>query len=583
MRRTITAVALLTALTTGCGMATAGGTVHGRFDHPQEGFAPAATVLHAGPPASVGVSPGPLLAAKRQLAAWTNRTPDRPTPMYAGAVSLLVHDGTIVEHEATGHELRYADDKGTELPPDRQEPMRPDTIFDLASLTKLFTAIETTQLAEQHKIDLSAPVAHYLPEFGVNGKQGITVEQLLTHTSGLQPDVSLWKLPPDQRIPSVMNLTPQHPPGTHYEYSDPNFITLGVLVSRMTGKPLDQVVHDQITGPLGMKDSGYNPPQSKLHRIAATEFQTVPNRGMLRGQVEDENAWSLGGVAGEAGMFSTAHDLAVLGQALLNGGTYGGHRILGEEWTRRLLANHNQRFPGNAHGLGFELDQRWYMAGMSSPESAGHTGFTGTSLVLDPKSRSIAVLLTNRVHPSRNWGSNGPSRQLLAQALAQALAVEPPRGRHQWFTGAGIQPRQATLSTRELGPVAGRTEVAFDAFVDTQRDPDGVDPLEMQSSVDGGRSWQPVPMTAEGPGAPRGPQPFLAGAGHRQWWHVTAEVPAQTGQMVSLRWTYSPDRQYVGRGVDLAGISARDQTQTLLDGERDQNAFRPQGWDSARR
>jgi len=580
MRRTITAVAVLTALATAGGSACAGGSMRGHFDRSWQDFAPASTVLHRGSPAEAGLAPGPLLRAERQLAAWTNPTPDRPRPMYGGAVSLLAHDGTIVEHQATGHELRYADDRGTELPPERQEAMRPDTIFDLASLTKLFTGVATTQLADRGRIRLDAPVAEYLPEFAANGKQGITVEQLLTHTSGLQPEVSLWKLPPDQRIPSVMNLAPQHPPGSGYEYSDPNFIALGVLVSRVSGKPLDQVVHERIAAPLGMRDTGYNPPPSKLHRIAATEFQTTPPRGMIRGQVQDENAWSLGGVAGEAGMFSTAHDLAVLGQALLNGGTYRGHRILSPERTRQLLSNHNQRFPGNAHGLGFELDQRWYMAGLSSPATAGHTGFSGTSLVLDPKSRSIAVLLTNRVHPTRTWGSNNPSRQVLAQAMAQALAVEPPRGRREWFTGSGIEPRQATLATRELGPVAGPTEVSFDAFVDTQQQAEGVDPLELQSSVDGGRSWQPVPMTAEGPGAPRGPQQFLAGGGHRAWWRVTASVPARTGQMVSLRWSYSPDRQYVGRGVDLAGISVRDEVRELLDGPHQQDAFHPRGWDS---
>ena len=583
MRRTITAVALLAAVATGCGMTPGAGSAGGRFDRPQEGFAPAGTVLRSGTPAGAGLDPRPLERAQQQLAAWTNPGAGMPHPMYAGAVSLLAHDGTVVQHQAVGHEVRYADGNGTELPPEQQEPMRPDTIFDLASLTKLFTAIAVTQQVQDGKVELNAPVSRYLPEFGSNGKQSITVEQLLTHTSGLQPDVSLWQLPPEQRIPSVMALTPQHPPGAQYEYSDPNFITLGVLVSRVTGRPLDQVVHERIAEPLGMRDTGYNPPASKLHRTAATEFQTEPPRGMVRGQVEDENAWSLGGVAGEAGMFSTAGDLAVLGQALLNGGTYRGHRILDEDSTRQLLSDHNQRFPGNAHGLGFELDQRWYMAGLSSPSTAGHTGFSGTSLVLDPKSRSVAVLLTNRVHPSRSWGSNNPSRQVLAQGMAEALAVEPPRGHREWSTGASAQPQPATLATRELGPVAGATEASFDAFVDTQRDADGVDPLALESSVDGGASWQPVPVTARGPGAPQGPQPFLAGAGHRAWWHVTGSVPSQPGQKVLLRWRYSPDAQYCGRGVSLAGISVRDPSRTLLDGSEHPDAFLPQGWDSTNR
>lgn len=584
MRTRITAVALLAAVVTGCGMTPAvGGNVHGRFDRPQDGFAPSDTVLHDGSPADAGLDPHPLEQAQQQIAAWTNKTPDLPHPMYAGAVSLIAHDGIVAQHQAVGHEVRYADGNGTELPPEQQDPMRPDTIFDLASLTKLFTAIAVTQQVEDGKVRLDEPVARYLPEFGNNGKESITVEQLLTHTSGLQSDVTLSKLPPEQRIPSIMTLTPQHPPGSQYQYSDPNFITLGVLVARIAGKPLDQVVHDRIATPLGMRDTGYNPPADKLHRIAATEFQADPPRGMIRGQVEDENSWSLGGVAGEAGMFSTAGDLAVLGQALLNGGSYEGHRILGKDATHQLLSNHNERFPGDAHGLGFELDQRWYMAGLSSPSTAGHTGFSGTSLVIDPKSRSIAVLLTNRVHPSRSWGSNNPSRQVLAQGLADALAVEPPRGTREWFTGAGWTPAASTLATRELGPAAGAVDVSFDAFVDTQRDRDGADPLTLESSVDAGRSWQPVSLTANGPGAPEGPQPSLAGAGHRAWWRVDGKVPAQPGQKVSLRWKYSPDRQYVGRGVSLGGISVRDQETTLLDSTEEPGAFLPQGWVSTTR
>src|SRR5699024_175546 len=123
--------------------------------------------------------------------------------------------------------------------------------------------------------------------------------------------------------------TPENAPGTTYQYSDPNMITLGVLIERVAGKPLDKVVSERITQPLSMRDTGYNPPKSKLHRIAATEFQAKdPARGMVRGEVHDENAWSLGGVAGQAGVFSTADDLATLGQTILNGGTYHGTRIL---------------------------------------------------------------------------------------------------------------------------------------------------------------------------------------------------------------------------------------------------------------
>ena len=151
-----------------------------------------------------------------------------------------------------------------------------------------------------------------------------------------------------------------------------------------------------------MEDTGYNPPTG--HVRAATEYQTAPPRGMVRGEVHDENAWSLGGVAGHAGVFSTADDLAILSQALLDGGTYGGHRILDPSSVELLVTDFNQAFPGDSHGLGFELDQRWYMDALPAPRPPGHTGYTGTSVVIDFASRSFAILLTNRVHPSPRLG-----------------------------------------------------------------------------------------------------------------------------------------------------------------------------------
>lgn len=573
MRAMILAMALLSVAATTPGPDSPDPAA-GRFDRPQTGDAAADTRLRDGTPEEVGLDSRPIDAALRRIAGWTRKTPELAHPMYAGAVSLLVHDGVVVRRNAVGKALRYADAQGTELPADEQEPTRTDTIFDLASITKLFTSIAVLQQVEAARVRLDAPVAHYLPEFAVHGKQAITVQQLLTHTSGLQAEVHLWKLPPAQRIPSVLALTPQHPPGTAYTYSDANMITLGVLVERVTGKPLDRVVTEGITRPLGLRDTGYRPAAAKLHRIAATEFESDPPRGMVRGQVHDENAWSLGGVAGQAGIFATADDLAVLGQALLNGGVYAGHRILGQEMVDKMLTDYNTAFPGNAHGLGFELDQRWYMAGLSGPRSAGHTGFTGTSLVLDPASRSIVVLLTNRVHPSRDWGSNNAAREALAEGLAQALAVHPSQGDRSWFTAS---PRQATLTTSDLGAMTGPALVSFDAFVDTQNDSDGIDPLFVESSVDGG-AWQPVTVTATGPGAPRGPQQSLAGAGHRAWWRVRGPVPTKPGQRLRLRWRYAPDARYVGRGVNVDGIAVLDGDRTVLDGQREESRFVPDGW-----
>ncbi|SFD87717.1 CubicO group peptidase, beta-lactamase class C family [Actinopolyspora alba] len=584
MRNPLLVTALLSMLTvTTCASAPAPGVrSSGRFDLPHEGFSAADTRLREATPRRAGLAPAPIREATARLADWSESTPEREKPMYAGAVSLLAHDGMVVSHEAMGHELRYADGAGTELPPGQQERTAPDTIFDLASMTKLFTAVAVLQQVEAGRVELTEPVARYLPEFGNHGKSGITVRQLLTHTSGLQSVVKLWELPKRQRIPHVMNLEPVAEPGSTYDYSDPNMIVLGELLERVTGRRLDSVVSRGITEPLGMTDTGYLPPRSKLHRIAATEFQSDPPRGMVRGRVHDENAWSLGGIAGHAGIFGTAEDLAVLGQAILNGGSYGGERILRERSVELLLTDYNTEFPEHSHGLGFELEQRWYMAGLTGPRSAGHTGYTGTSMVLDPRSRSMAILLTNRVHPSREWGSNNPARVALAQGLARSMAVEPRHGPTAWFTGGGTSRGEATLTT---DPVAtdGPLRVSFGAFVDTQRDTDGTDRLLVEYSDDGGTSWNPVRLHTRGPGSPRHPVTELAGSGHRAWWRVRGTVPQGRSGRTLVRWRFVPDERYVGRGVYLDGIRLSAGGRTVLDGEAEASRLRGAGFLVAQR
>ncbi|MGC7099291.1 serine hydrolase [Amycolatopsis lurida] len=552
-------------------VAAEGEAVTGRFDRPQQGFAPPGTLLRPATPEEAGLDPAPLLSAEQKIDAWTK--PDSTGhPLFAGAVGLQIHDGMVVNTHTAGSALRYADGAGTELPPEQQVPMRMDTIFDLASISKLFTSLAVMQVVETGQVDVDERVATYLPEFGVNGKECITVRQLLTHTSGLEPFLPLWRDWPDKpaRIKAVMDVKPMYEPGSTYKYSDLNLITLGVLVERITGQPLDVRVREGITEPLGMVDTGYNPPASKLDRIAATEFMTVPDRGMIRGQVHDENAWSLGGVAGHAGVFSTAADLSVLGQAMLNGGSYGGKRILQQDSVRQMLTDYNQAFPGNAHGLGFELDQLWYMGGLTSPATAGHTGFTGTSLVIDPTSRSIAILLTNRVHPTRTWGSINVAREAWATALSRALAVPPRHGPDAWFSEIGNL-STATLTTAPLTVGDRPLRVTFDTFVDSE----STDQLVLESSVDG-TSWQPVSLRASGPGAPGGDVSALSGTGHRSWWTVSAMVPA-TGN-VALRWRYTTDKQYTARGVLLDGVKAVVSGNAVLDLERTPEAVTAQGW-----
>jgi CubicO group peptidase (beta-lactamase class C family) len=573
-------VALLAALSavvmTGSATVTAephGGDPTGRFDRPQQGFASPRTVLRDGSPRSVGLDPAPIEEALGRIDAWTRThpTPNTNHPLYSGAVTLLAHDGVVVSRASTGYAVRYADGAGTELADADKVAMRDDTIFDMASVSKLFTSVLVMQLVERGEVDVAAPVATYLPEFGVNGKESITVAQLLTHTSGLVSWLPLWSAYPDipARIKAVMDVAPHNPPGTKYEYSDLNLITLGVMVERLTGKPLDEVVADRITRPLGMVDTGYNPPAAKLDRVAATEFQTSPPRGMVRGSVHDENAWSLGGVAGHAGVFSTAGDMAILAQTILNGGAYRGHRILREDTVATMLENHNEAFPGNDHGYGFELNQIWYMGGLSGAHTAGHTGYTGTDVVIDPASRSFAILLTNRVHPSRSWGSINLAREALCTGLAKALAVAPEHGRDAWYTGIGDAAR-ATLTTVPLHP-GGPVRVNFDAFVDSE----STDLLVLESSTDG-TTWTAVPLSVSGRGAPDETVNALSGSGHRAWWKVRAQLPHAAE--ITLRWRFTTDARYTGRGISLDGITVTDRVQTLLNGEKEPHKVQASGW-----
>lgn len=545
----------------------------GRFDRPQPGFAPASTTLREVHPDTVGLDPAPIRDAERFLSDWTRDDPATGHPRFSGAVGLLVHDGAIVERYAVGGAARYADAAGTELPSGRQVPMRDDTIFDLASITKLFTSIAIMQLVEEGRAGLDTPVARYLPEFATNGKQDVTLRQLLTHTSGLDADPvpPLWQGYTDipARRQAVLHSPLKNPPDSTYLYSDINSMTLGFLIEHLTGTTLDQVVREKITAPLGMTDTGFNPPGAKVDRTAATEDEASPPRGMLRGQVHDENAWALDGVAGHAGIFSTAGDLAVLSQAVLNGGSYRGARILRPETVQRMVTDNNTAHPGGAHGLGFVLDQMYFMGGLSSLATAGHTGFTGTSLVIDFRSRSIAVLLTNRVHPTRDWGSINLAREKWATALARALAVRPVRGRAAWFSTIGDK-ATAILTTRSLNP-PGPLTVKFAAFVETEAS----DPLVVEMNTGSG-GWRTLPLRARGPGAPDGAVTELSGHGHRAWWNVTVEVPATT--QVILRWRYSTDSRYTGRGLSVDGVRITSYNALLVDSERDPSSLSAIAW-----
>ncbi len=337
-------------------------------------------------------------------------------PWAAGAVVVAGRGPVIAVEEAAGWAVRYASydpttDQGVELPRKARVPMTVDTPFDLASLTKLFTSVAAVQQIERGTLGIDARVGAYLPDFRAAAEHGITVRELLTHTSGLRPDLPLYERADDaERLAMLRAEPPMGVPGI-YTYSDLNLLLLQHVLERITGRTLDVLVHDGITRPLGMTSTGFGPSPG----AAATEDQRRPwakaDRGMLRGVVHDENAWALGGVAGHAGLFSTGRDLAVFCRALLAGGAYGPARILGPDFVELMLT---------PPGLGFALDQPWFMGELAGRGAAGHTGFTGTSLVMDQATDTFLVLLANTVHPRRRPPDSRP-RARAATWVARAV------------------------------------------------------------------------------------------------------------------------------------------------------------------
>lgn len=248
--------------------------------------------------------------------------PSPEHPYYAGAVVLAGRGRTVALHRAMGDAVRYADydgrtDRAREFPAAERIAMAEDTVFDLASLSKLFTSILAVQQMERGLLELEAPVERYLREFTGGGKEAITVRQLLTHTSGLRSWAPFYQESTRAgQLRLLWSVRPQDTPGTVYRYSDLNLITLQLLLERLTGHTLDVLLQEEIAIPLGMHRTRYNPPLSWRRVTAATEVQRPPwsglDRGLVWGEVHDENAHALGGVAGHAGVFGTAWDLAVL-------------------------------------------------------------------------------------------------------------------------------------------------------------------------------------------------------------------------------------------------------------------------------
>ncbi|MBF6059250.1 serine hydrolase [Nocardia terpenica] len=495
-------------------------------------------------------------------------TGDGGHPMYPGEVVIAGRDGVIAEFAADGYNLLYANHTGDLLPSDRWIETTTDTIFDLASLTKLFTATVSVRLMQQGRLALHDTVVKYLPDYASHGKSDITILQLLTHTSGLPPDPTppLWTYATRaEKIAAILATVPQSPAGSAYLYSDLNFLSLQQVVETITGRTLDVLVRDGITAPLGMTDTMFNPPAALKHRIAAEEYQLTPDRGLVWGQVHDENAWALGGVAGHAGLFSTAHDMAIFVQTLLNGGTYGDNRILSRDSVIAMLTNYNQAFPGNDHGLGIELYQMWEAGALATPYGFAHTGFTGTSLAGDPTTGAFVILLTNRVHPSRDWGSTNPARAAVGDDMARAVAVCPATDCRAWFGGM-TDNTTASLMLPITLPAAAHLEFAL--WYDTEP---GCDFFFLESSRDNGATWQPIPFGLTGDRLDVTTPGQVSGYEGRQWLTASAPLTGLTGP-VRLRWRYTTDPQYHGRGVYVSAIRITAGAEPIFDDRIDGDA-----------
>lgn len=368
-----------------------------------------------------------------------------------GAVVLVGHNGEIIHRRAFGAKT---------FGPRAAQAMTLDTVFDMASLTKsMATAPSVMRLVEQGQIRLNDPISRYIPECAANGKDDITIRQLLTHYSGLAPDLDLrpqWA-GYDTAIKLACAETLQDPPGTKFVYSDINFILLGEMVARVAKMPLPQYADAHFFQPLRMTHTRFLPPAEWRGRIAPTEFDSV----LLRGGVNDPTSRRMGGVAGHAGLFSTADDMARYAQALLD------KKVLSPAIIEKMTTPQQPATGTVLRGLGWDIDSQWSSnRGELLPiGSYGHTGYAGTSLWIDPYSKTYVILLTNRIDPK--MGNYVPSlRTRVANEVALGLkleAKEEDRARVAAITGYN----ETMTAVRRLADRNGRVKLGVDVLQQT--------------------------------------------------------------------------------------------------------------------
>ena len=393
-----------------------------------------------------------------------------------GAVVFVGRKGRLVWQKTYGSRV---------VDPSR-EVMTAETIFDVASLTKVVaTATSIMILVERGKLRLNDPVSRYIPELKGDGRERVTIEQLLTHVSGYAPDFDLrerWT-GHDEAIKHLITEPLRNPPGTRFTYSDIGFIALGEVVGRVSGMPLDQFAKKNIFEPLKMRDTGFRPAASLQSRIAPTEKRrgqlsylgdSAANIGAegdvwLRGQVHDPTSYRMNGVAGHAGLFSTAGDLASYCQMILNGGEYGGARILGPLTVAEMTRPRIVTSAGGTRGLGWDMNTSFSSnRGELFPlGSFGHTGFTGTSIWIDPASEMFVVFLSNRVHPDGK-GDVGPLRgrvsSIVAGSVTDTAVVNRAREQSANYYADTIKSAQQFASRLDSAAMSARVLTGIDVL-----------------------------------------------------------------------------------------------------------------------
>ena len=384
-----------------------------------------------------------------------------------GAVVAVGHRGEVVYERAFG---------ARSLAAEAPEPMTVDTVFDLASLTKVVaTTTSVMMLIEEGRLRLRDRVADFIPGFAGQGRQAVTIAHLLTHTSGLAPDLPLDQVfeGAETAIARTIALPPAAAPGERFIYSDLNFMLLAEVVRQVGGQPLDRFAEERIFRPLSMADTTFNPPAALAPRIAPTEPCAPlawpcggPGATMLRGRVHDPTARRMGGVAGHAGLFSTARDLVRFCSMLLGRGAHDGVRVLAPLSVARMTRVSTPPHLADRRGLGWDIDSRYSSnrGDLFPIGSYGHTGFTGTSLWLDPASETFVIFLSSRVHPS-GGGNVTALRGQVATVVASAL-LDPraPAGAAAVWTGVDVLREEGfrRLAGERVGLLTNRTGRAMD-------------------------------------------------------------------------------------------------------------------------